>query len=260
MVSRHDNYTVGCFAHMNFRIDPLSISTVCIMNDFSPRERNRRLKLFLARLTNGKPVQYYIQHTKNLAVLGYFFDNKEINHMLAICAGVENLVLLAPTSFELFENSLAGLNLRRLTIKLENVSRPFGSRPNFYLSCFSNLTHLHLTDEDNDWPTYGGWETLVNLTHLAFAWWGPPEKVLPLIQTLPSVQYVALGRYCVERYKFAEAKVNTHIHIRAAWGTRVVVLSDMPLYDWERGARGGEDFWDLVEEEIERRLEEGSVD
>ena len=260
MVSRHNNYTVGCFAHLIIRIDPILISTVCIMDDFETLQRDR-LKSFLAKLTNGKPVQYHVQHIKNLAILGAFFDNKEINHILAICAGVENLVLLAPTSFNFFENPLAGRNLRRLTIKLENFSRPFGSRPNFYHSCFSNLTHLHLTDDDEDWPTYEGWETLVSLTHLAFACSGPPEETLPLIQTLSSVQYVALGHYCGgERYKFAEAIVNNRAHIRAAWGTRVVMLSDIPQYDWERGARGEDDFWDLVEREVERRLKEGSVD
>jgi hypothetical protein len=84
---------------------------------------------------------------------------------------------------------------------------------------------------------------------------------LQLIQTLPTVRYVALGHYCCgERYKYADAAVNNSPHIRAAWGVRVVVLSEIPEYDWERGARGEGDFWDLVEQEVERRLEEGSVD
>ena len=41
---------------------------------------------------------------------------------------------------------------------------------------------------------------------------------------------------------------------------RVVFLSEIPEHDWERGARGGGDFWDVVEQEVKRRLDEVSVD
>ena len=42
-------------------------------------------------------------------------------------------------------------------------------------------------------------------------------------------------------------------------GVRVVHLGEIPTHDWERGARGEGDFWDTLEQEVERRLEEGSV-
>ncbi|KAJ6624081.1 hypothetical protein B0H10DRAFT_2008415 [Mycena sp. CBHHK59/15] len=240
-------------------IDPILIATVCIMEDFESI-RQGSLEHFLAKLTNGKPVEYYAKHIKNLAILGAFFSNEDINRILAICSGVENLVLLAPAwGLDFFENPQAGRNLRRLTINLQKFSRQF---PNFYHPCFANLTHLHLWDDDDDWPTYAGWETLVSLTHLAFACSGPPETTKQLIQTLPTVRYVALGYYSSgERYnKYVDAIVDNGHHIRAAWGVRVVFFSVIPRYDWERGARGEGDFWDLVEREVERRLEEGSVD
>jgi hypothetical protein len=73
--------------------------------------------------------------------------------------------------------------------------------------------------------------------------------------------YVALGSYRGgKEYKDADAAVNNSPYIRAAWGVRVVLLSRIPVYDWERGAKGELDFWDLVEDEVERRLEEGSVE
>ncbi|KIL66965.1 hypothetical protein M378DRAFT_159896 [Amanita muscaria Koide BX008] len=208
-------------------IDPILIATVCIMEDFESK-RWDRLECLLAKLTNGKPVEYYAQNIKNLAILG-FFQIEAINRILAICTGVENLVLSASARgfVDFFENSQAGRNLRRLSINLGAVSPQFGSTPNFYPPCFANLTHLHLWDEDDDWSTYAGWETLTSLTHLAFACSGPPEQVMQVMQTLPTVRYVAL---------------------------------DIPQYDWERGARGKGDFWNLVEREVERRLEEGSVD
>ncbi|KAF8961356.1 hypothetical protein BDZ97DRAFT_1207800 [Flammula alnicola] len=233
------------------------------MEDWDSESKQQdRLERFLAQLTKGKPVEYYAQHIKNLAILGGFVQNKEIDRILAICTGVENLVVLAPAwGLDFFENPQAGRNLRRLTIKLEKFNRQFGSTPNFYHPCFANLTHLHLSDDDDDWPTYAGWETLASLTHLAFACSGPPEKIMQLMQTLPTVRYVALGSYHGgERYKYAYATVNNSPHIRAAWGVRVVFLGEIPQYDWERGARGEGDFWDVVEQEVERRLKEGSVD
>ena len=79
-----------------------------------------------------------------------------------------------------------------------------------------------------------------------------------LMQRLPAVRYVALGSY--KSRKYGHATVNNSPHIRAAWGVRVVHLGEIPTHDWERGARGEGDFWDIVEQEVERRLEEGSVD
>jgi hypothetical protein len=231
------------------------------MVDFkSMRRDGDRVKDLLAKLTNGKPAEYYAQHVKNLGVFGPFFENEIIDRILAICTGVENLVLTTPfRGLNFFENPQAGRNLRRLSVRLENFF-PQISIPNFHHPCFANLTHLHLWDEAEYWSIYPGWETLTSLTHLAFSCSGH-EKVMKVMRTLPTVRYVALGYYYSgERYKYAHAAVNNSPHIRAAWGVRVVVLSEIPEYDWEQGVRGEGDFWDLVEREVERRLDEGSVE
>ena len=193
--------------------------------------------------------------------MGPLFQTKVINRILAICTGVENLVLLAPAHDDLFEIPREARNLRRLSINLENTSRQFGLRPNFYHPCFTNLTHLHLWDEY--WSNYTGWEALTSLTHLGLACSGPPEGVKQLMRRLTTIRYVALGSYrSGERYRYAEAMVNNSPHIRAAWDVRVVFLSEIPGPDWERGARGEGDFWDLVEREVEERLGDpaGTVD
>lgn len=230
------------------------IATVCI-SGFCESERRNPLKLFLAKLTNGKPVEYYARHVKNLYIDNSFQD-KGVNDILAICTGVENLVLWGDADF--FGNPQIGRNLHRLTINLSR-SLPFGSVPHFRHPCFANLTHLHLTDEAEDWSTYPGWETLSSLTHLAFACSGSPETTMQLMQTLPTIQYVALCHYsCDESRKYTDAEVDNNPHFRARWGVRVVPLSWLPDHDWERGARGQGDFWDLVEQEVARRLDEGS--
>ena len=79
------------------------------------------------------------------------------------------------------------------------------------------------------------------------------------MQSLPAIQYVALGYYNGdERYRYADVVVNNSPHFRAAWGVRVVALGNIPRSDWKRGARGEDDFWNVVEDEVERRLQDGS--
>jgi hypothetical protein len=214
------------------------------------------LERYPAKLANGKPVEYYAQHIKNLSLLCPI-QNEGIDDIMAICTGIENLALWG--RFDFFGKPHCGRNLRRLTINLSKCCRS----PNFHHPCFVNLTHLHLYDDhdDDDYAAYPFWETLSSLTHLAFAC-ASPEIIMPLMQRLPAVQYVALGSHRgYEGNKFAVATVNNRPHIRAAWRVRVVFLGEIPEYDWERGARGEGDFWDIVEEEVERRLsvEDGST-
>ena len=239
------------------------IATVCIMEDVdSMSQRRDKLERFLAKITNGKPVEYYRQHIKNLAIFGTFSQNELINHILAICTGVETLVLLAPArgGFDFFEHPQSVRNLRRLSIKLEAFFQPFGTKPNFYHPCFANLTHLHLCDEEYNWPTYTSWDNLTSLTHLVFACTFL-SGVTRVMRTLPTVQYATVGHYDnAERLRYADAMVNNSPHIKAAWGMRVVLFPEIPQYDWERGARGKGDFWNLVEREVNRRLKDGLVD
>ena len=229
------------------RIDPLLITTIVIKDVGSILEQCERPRQFLAKLTNGKPVEYYAQHIKNLAIFGAFSQHEVINRILTICTGVENLLLLGTDEgFDLLENPQAGRNLRRLCIELQRFF-PLGSTPTFYHPCFANLTHLHLCDAENKWPTYVGWEALTSLTHLAF-YFAEPEEITRLIQSLPTIQYVTIGHYDdSEIYRYAHATVNNSAQVREIWGARVVFLSGIPQNDWKRGARGEGDFWDLVE-------------
>ena len=166
------------------RIDSILISTVSIMEGLECK-RQCRLDNLLAKLTNGKSLEYYARYIKNLAIFGPFAKTSIGYWPSAVTSGVENLVLLGPAwDFDLFKNTQTGRHLRRLTVNLSHFkfkcSPQLGSMPgiyhpsfsnpmpNFYHPCFSNLTHLHLMDDDGDWPTYTGWETLASLTHLAF--------------------------------------------------------------------------------------------
>ena len=74
---------------------------------------------------------------------------------------------------------------------------------------------------------------------------------------MPVVRYVSIGHYD-DRYP--DAAVDNRPHIREEWGVRVVFLSGIPQNDWERGARGQGNFWELVEQEAKTRLTERLVD
>lgn len=248
------------------RIDPILIATVCITEDvesLSKRE-DSRLERFLAKLTNGKPVEYYRQHIKHLAILGStsFSENETttttLNRILAICTGVEYFALLTPPphDLDLFNpQQHQWSHLRRLGIKLSAFkSRPSeSSDPIFHNNpCFANLTHLHISDEAYTWPTYTGWETLTTLTHIAFSS-ALPLDVARIMLILPSIQYVAVGHYVVSEWLMhAMEGSSIGLYSRAKWGPRVVLFPGM--CDWERGARGEDDFWGLVEREVDRRL------
>ena len=61
------------------------------------------------------------------------------------------------------------------------------------------------------------------------------------------------------RTRYAEVVVYNVPHITAAWGVRVVFLSEIPQHDWEWGAQGEGDFWNVVEQEVERLLEQDAI-
>ncbi len=246
-----------CFGFLNlFRIDPILIATVYIDDD--PTSRHEKIKSFLTKLTNGKnPAEYYARHVKNLAFFG-FLPKNEVDAILAICTGVENLVIRPPlehfcfTRVEFFRNPQAGMALRRLCIDYWNS----GGRESPSLSfhpCFRNLTHLHLLDDHKDWPDFTGWESLTCLTHLAFMSCDT-ESLQEAMNLLPAIRFVALCHsYRGDQYGY----IDVVIHDTPDLDPRVVLLSNLPPSDWEYGARGKGDFWNAVEDEVERRLREG---
>jgi hypothetical protein len=154
------------------------------------------------------------------------------------------------------EHPNAGSQLRRLTCKFETLFQPWSTGQNFHHTCFANLTHLHLYDEMEDWTTYLGFENLRSLTHLAFACCGP-EEVAFVMPKLPALEYVALCSYKSADWlaQWGDAcvsTVDTQVPVEV-YGIKVVWIEGLSMDDWERGASGRGDFWDIVEQEVATR-------
>ena len=259
MVSGPVNYYIISFCLPCCRVDPILIATVYIDDVYSLGEwgsHDFRLNSFLARLTNGRhPAEYYARHVKNLAFVGCFGSAEStIDGILAICTGVENLMinLNLMSEMKFFSNLKAGLALRRLYVNYWAQAAPWSDSDYSLPVCFRNLTHLHLTDDEGHWPSYTGWEHLTCLTHLAVAkcYIFSLEMVM---KALPVIRYVAIHRYVGDRFSCPAIRVRDTPHL----DVRVVNLGGLPPSDWQRGARGEGDFWDIVEREVERRLREG---
>lgn len=202
-----------------------------------------------------KPHEFYSRHVKNLWI-GAPDDHDAFERILSICSGVENLVLfpwrrsINYPFIPFLEHPNAGSHLRRLTCKLEYLFLPWSTKQNFQHTCFATLTHLHLYDEMEEWSTYVGFENLRSLTHLAFACCGP-EGLAIVMPKLPALEYVALGHY--KSNESGVPRVFNEVPVEKLYGIRVVWINGLAMDDWERGAAGGVDFWDVVEREVARR-------
>jgi hypothetical protein len=135
-----------------------------------------------------------------------------------------------------------------MTVKLTNFSGPWPTGPNFEYACFANITHLHLYDEYEDWSIYTGFEHLHSLTHLALACCSPASLAI-VMSKLPVLEYVTL---CYYSNDYGHPAVNRTIPMEV-YGINVVWVKGLTVADWECGATGGTDFWDIVEREVARR-------
>ena len=196
---------------------------------------------------DSKPPEFYSKHVRNLWI-STADDPPAFERILSVCSGVDNLVLFPNRRsinlpfIPFLEIPNAGSHLRRLTCKLETLFPPWSTMQNFQHPFFANLTHLHLYDEMEDWSTYVGFENLRSLSHLAFACCGP-EALATVMPKLPAIEYVALGHYGTD-----EGVLSVYRRVPVeVYGIKVVWIDGLGINDWEGGATGRADFWDLVE-------------
>lgn len=167
-----------------------------------------------------------------------FFDkDKEINCILAIWIGVENLALLRPAGgFDFWKILGQVIICARYPSRWKNSSNDHIDQCQTFSTLICQLpNNLHESSF-----TYVGWENLTSLTYLSFTCLGP-EEIVQLMKRWPTVQFVTVAlSHCHsgDRYRYLGAAVNDSPHRRELWGVRAISLSAMSEYEWERGARG----------------------
>ena len=242
------------------RIEPI-LYEIVILDNYGRRSQASSLtykpsfELFMANI-DSKPPEFYSKHVKNLWI-STADDPSAFERILSVCSGVENLLLFSHRRsinlpfIPFLEIPNAGSHLRRLTCKLETLFPPWSTMQNFQHPFFAKLTHLHLYDEEEDWPAYVGFENLLSLTHLAFACCGP-EELATVMPKLPAIEYVAI---CYHKMDECVPAVSRRVPVEV-YGIKVVWIDGLSINDWEGGATGRADFWDLVEREVDRRRAE----
>ncbi|KAH9985247.1 hypothetical protein BJV77DRAFT_1033317 [Russula vinacea] len=241
-------------------IEPI-LYEIVILDNYGRRSQASSLtykpsfELFMANI-DSKPPEFYSKHVKNLWI-STADDPSAFERILSVCSGVENLLLFSHRRsinlpfIPFLEIPNAGSHLRRLTCKLETLFPPWSTMQNFQHPFFAKLTHLHLYDEEEDWPAYVGFENLLSLTHLAFACCGP-EELATVMPKLPAIEYVAI---CYHKMDECVPAVSRRVPVEV-YGIKVVWIDGLSINDWEGGATGRADFWDLVEREVDRRRAE----
>ena len=246
-------YRKALFPTYVLRIGPILYKTVILDDTRKTHTAKSTFQLFVANLDYRRP-EFYSTHVKNLWISATG-DLNDFKRILTICSGVENLLLpsmghVIPASWtkdpaiELVEHlNASSSRLRRMT-----ALGPHSPWPNFEYACFANITHLHLHGCD-DWSRLKGFELLHSLTHLAVEWCRPEQLALAMLK-LPAVKYVAICKY--ETHEYGHPMANRRVPIEMH-GINVVLVDGVTIVDWERGANGGADFWDVVEKEVALR-------
>ncbi|KAJ7142963.1 hypothetical protein C8R44DRAFT_761485 [Mycena epipterygia] len=199
--------------------------------------------------TRTKSPAFFQQHVHHLCVGNMdVVSHKALEAILSTCSGVYDLLISIydppPNTLAL----IATMPLQRLCADLHFLFAT--DTIDFAHPVFANITHLDLLDPDmGDW---GGLALLPSLTHLAFNDDAPTDVLRTVLADCAALRVLTL--LCDTRA--------TELSALASDVRLVVVLCTSSQWfreDWQRGARGGRDYWRTAEEFIERRRA-GTVD
>lgn len=190
-------------------------------------------------------MSFFHDHVRHLSLFMDSSDVDSLMRLLALCDATVDLQLFrgSPNLLPL----LSALPLRRLSVDLSNL---FPSGRDFSHPLFMNITHLALYNSgDWDWNTWSGLAQLPCLTHLSFH----NSPVYPAFCNKALLHCKSLETFaiCIDK---GEATRAFPEYATAAIDPRFVILAVANLpWDWEIGARGGEDRWVIAEECVRQR-------
>ncbi|KAJ7118259.1 hypothetical protein C8R44DRAFT_190392 [Mycena epipterygia] len=225
-------------------IEPLLYETLCI-HPANSRGKIRIPVQYIPRLIESRPLSFFHDHVRHLSLFVESSDVDAIIRLLAVCNATVDLQLFcgSPNLLPL----LGALPLRRLSADLSHL---FPSGRDFSHPLFSNITHLALYNSGSrDWNAWSGLAQLPCLTHLSFH--NSPVDPTFCQEALMHCKSLEILAICVENHN---ADRRSPDYATAAIDPRFVILAICNLpWDWEIGARGGEDRWVTADEFVGKR-------
>ncbi|KAJ6508799.1 hypothetical protein C8R45DRAFT_454433 [Mycena sanguinolenta] len=211
----------------------------------------------LLHALSSQPPGFAAEYIRHLFIPYTVLEREtRIGQLLAICSGVQDLVLMNTPMprvrgpFRL--GLLAKMSLTRLCISAKNLFAP--DPVDFTHALFAHVTHLDLLDEVGDpWdPRWAGLALIPRLTHLAFditeslLWEG---VIYGALKHCPKLQALALmwSPWLRDTMRMHEQEEKVG-RVADSDPRFVIVLQTSYTHDWESGARGGIDAWNRAEE------------
>ncbi|KAJ7625726.1 hypothetical protein FB45DRAFT_1005066 [Roridomyces roridus] len=219
------------------------------------RHSPRSLPIFL----DSKPREFFHSHVRHVRLVGV--PLAEMVRTLSLCDETTDLSLWDVVGAQEDDNNtpllavLGTLPLQRLSIYFRRGAMDFSS------PFFVRLTHLDLPGAHSDrWADWEPLALLPQLTHLSFSEDFHSTPIFKnLLQYCPSLQALVVLFSAPALLNLLAGVLRVGVP-----DARFVVLLVLDRdEDWETGARGGEDYWILAEEEVvqnRRRVRRNDID
>ncbi|KAJ7167919.1 hypothetical protein C8R46DRAFT_1094516 [Mycena filopes] len=193
----------------------------------------------LCRTIRQKPADFLRKSVHHLYIEHSLAERDSV---LAACTGTRDLFLGFNVTPDLSRLS-AMSDLRRLTAEFDLLFP--GCPVDFSHPAFRNLTHLEILDRasERDARTWARVpQCIPNLTHLAFNDFGFCPIFGPLVRVSRTLECLVF--LCADEAEIAAAHA-------IVGDPRFVATGEVDFsLDWQRGARGGQDYWARAMESI----------
>ncbi|KAF9050490.1 hypothetical protein BJ165DRAFT_1525709 [Panaeolus papilionaceus] len=180
----------------------------------------------------------------------------DISNVLQHCTDIQNLTMWIPYGdcSSLVPILEAQPSLRRISFDPSLFFRSWDEDTPipFNLPMFRNITHLEVISATPSWSKWQYLEALPSLTHLALG--GVVSRVLirNLLRRCERLQVLVIYYFAgISVWETGYSEIEDEVDERVEDDGRLMVLTTARFPGlvemWERGARGGDGFWELVQ-------------
>ncbi|KAJ7184711.1 hypothetical protein C8R46DRAFT_1064857 [Mycena filopes] len=206
----------------------------------------------IANLLEGRRQSFFQKHVRHVCFMD-FQSEEFIASVLGACTGTVNLAFRDLMGGPALLPILDALPLQRLAICLDRLFLSIPGGMDFSRPLFAHITHLDILDwRDEGREPWAGLARIPHLTHLSFSY----HDYLPIYTCRDVLRACkrlrVLAALCTEALlpKFTVGLTYSDLDADPRF---VLVIVPDDLVDWEVGARGGGDYWDVADEMVKQR-------